>query len=169
MEDDLVKQSDLQNKNVRLIQTFEELDQVYKNNHNLRTVFLGSDTLEQIPSRWLRDVYTNGVIIAVINTPFSELADVLQLDQKVDDIELNSKFGRVGVSAVRYISKPDVIEGYEQLSEYFSDFATVSEIVNLNFIVIAQVAGFHSSQKQQSLPYSYTSGNTSLIVHIPLP
>jgi hypothetical protein len=91
--------------------------------------------LEGVNNEWLREAYSDGLVVAALNTPVSSVVNKLNVESKVDDVNLNQAFGRIGVAAVWSLDHITGIEtGYMQLSEFYPTFATIVQILRESFI-----------------------------------
>lgn len=136
-ETSLVALDELESANVLFVNAFQDLsDEV--SNSNIRVIYLDPVAFEEIDASWLSEQYENGIVIAALNTPISQLGEkVGSRAGEVDDIDLEKSYGRIGVSAVQEEHEPDVSSSYAQLSEYFEDFAMVADIIQRNFLTEA--------------------------------
>jgi hypothetical protein len=133
--DALLSNEDIIKAKLLTVTSFEQLQNVV-GNMSVNIIYIHPEVVNDIDATWLQQIHSEGIIIAALNTPISQLTGKLNIPLLVDDIDLEQAYDRIGVAAVWSTRHQDGWHGNGQLSEFFPNFQIVDEIVRESFLEI---------------------------------
>lgn len=132
--DVLIEKSELDAASIKRVTTYEALITTVEQ-MPIQVIYFHPIALSDVNPDWLRQRYSEGIVIVAFNTHVSDLGKMVDAGAiTVDDIIFEESQGRIGVAALYTKSEPGKSSSNMQLSEYFPDFSVVPQIIRNSFI-----------------------------------
>jgi hypothetical protein len=131
--DALLSQADLEQHALLVVTSKEQLEAAVAQHPDVTVLYFHPETVNVVDDLWLRKAHYRGLVIAALNTPLSAVAGKLGVEPEIQDLSGDRAHGRLAVAVIHTRFEPGR-HARRQMTEYFSDFAAITHVINRTFL-----------------------------------